>query len=163
MNLLPDLNAYITPNIVNTFSDIQQSRSRFQLENFVVNAHPTPEMQYHQIVIEIQSLYYTIKEVSLQLQKTEIEIERLRNTGDPIDELEAQIKELGIEQTRVVGVGAFRELEILLDLKSNYPEYTRNDIEHGQAEYWKLRLTEQGMDPNQQAINQMNKKLKVIK
>ena len=86
----------------------------------------------------------------------------MRNTGDEIDELEAQIKELGIEQTRVVGVGAFRELEILLDLKNNYPEYTRNDIELGQAEYWKLRLAEQSIDSNQQAINQINKKQKEI-
>ena len=162
MNLLPDVNKYITFDIIETFAEVHQPRSRFQLENFVVEAHPTPEMQYHQIITEIQSLYYTIKEVSLQLQKTEIEIKRLRNTGDEIDELEAQIKEPGIEQTRVVGVGAFRELEILLDLKNNYPEYTRNDIELGQAEYWKLRLAEQSIDSNQQAINQINKKQKEI-
>lgn len=163
MNLLPDIDKYFEPNIIKTFEEVQQPRSRFQLENFVVNAHATPEMQYYQIITEIQSLYYTIKTVSLELQKTEIEIKRLRETGDKIDELEAQIKELGIEQTRVVGVGAFRELDVLLELKSRYPEYTRNEIEANQGEYWQLRLEAQQLDPNQQAINQTQQKQKELK
>jgi len=163
MSLLPDINKYFTPEIVATFAEVHQPRSRFQLENFVVNAHPTSEMQYYQIITEIQALYYTIKEVSLELQKRQIEIDRLRQTGDEIDEIEAQIKELGIEQTKVVGVGAFRELEILLELKSQYPEYTRSQIEQGQDKYWDLRLTQQTIDPNQQAINQTKSRLRQIK
>lgn len=163
MSLLPDLNKYFTPEIVATFAEVHQPRSRFQLENFVVQSHTTPEMQYYQIITEIQALYYTIKQVSLELQKTQIEIDRLRQTGDEIDEIEAQIKELGIEQTKVVGVGAFRELEILLQLKTQYPEYTRNEIEKNQSQYWELRLEQQNIAPNQQAINQTKKGLRQIK
>jgi hypothetical protein len=163
MSLLPDLNKYFTPEIVATFAEVQQPRSRFQLENFVVLSQATPEMQYYQIITEIQALYYTIRQVSLQLQKSQIEIDRLRQTGDEIDEIEAQIKELGIEQTKVVGVGAFRELEILLQLKNKYPEYTRNEIEQGQGKYWELRLEQQNIQPNQQAINQTKKGLRQIK
>lgn len=163
MSLLPDLNKYFTPEIVATFAEVQQPRSRFQLENFVVLSQPTPEMQYYQIITEIQALYYTIRQVSLQLQKSQIEIDRLRQTGDEIDEIEAQIKELGIEQTKVVGVGAFRELEILLQLKNKYPEYTRNEIEQGQGKYWELRLEQQNIQPNQQAINQTKQGLRQIK
>jgi hypothetical protein len=163
MSLLPDLNKYFTPEIVATFAEVHQPRSRFQLENFVVLSHATPEMQYYQIITEIQALYYTIKQVSLELQKTQIEIDRLRQTGDEIDEIEAQIKELGIEQTKVVGVGAFRELEILLQLKTEYPNYTRNEIEQGQGQYWQLRLDQQNIAPNQQAINQAKKGLRQIK
>jgi hypothetical protein len=159
MSYLPDIKKYISDEIVSTFAEVHQPRSRFQLENFVVNAHPTPEMQYHQIITEIQALYYTIKQVTLELQKTEIEIKRLRETGDEVDEIDAQIKELGIEQTRVVGVGAFRELEVLLDLKSKYPEYTRSEIENGQLEYWQARLELQQMPANQQAIAQIQTKL----
>ena len=163
MSLLPDVTEYFTPSIIATFAEVHQPRSRFQIEKFVVGSHATPEMQYYQIITEIQALYYTIKEVTLQLKKTEIEIKKLRETGDEVDEIDAQIKELGIEQTRVVGVGAFRELEILLELKSQYPEYTRNEIESDQNKYWKLRLTAQSIDPNQQAINQTKKGLKQIK
>jgi hypothetical protein len=86
-----------------------------------------------------------------------------RLPGDEIDEIEAQIKELGIEQTKVVGVGALRELEILLELKNQYAEYTRNEIEQGQEKYWDLRLNQQTIDPNQQAINQTKSRLRQIK
>jgi len=163
MSLLPDVSKYFTPEIVATFAEVHQPRSRFQLEKFVVNAHPTAQMQYHQIITEIQALYYTIKQVSLELEKTRIQIKRLRATGDEIDEIEAQIKELGIEQTQVVGVGAFRELEILLELKSQYPDYTREQIEQDQSEYWELRLQAQNIPPNQQAIEQTKKGLRSIK
>lgn len=162
MNLLPDISKIVESSIVENFAEIHQPRSNFQLEKFVVNAHPTRQMQYHQIITEIQALYYTIKNVSLELQKTEIQIARLRSSGDDIDEIEAQIKELQIEQTRIVGVGAFRELDTLLRLKSNYPEYTRNEIEENQQEYWQLRLEQQQVNPNQQAINQIYTKSKEI-
>jgi hypothetical protein len=163
MKNLPDITTYFTPEIVATFAEVHQPRSTFQLERFVIGQHDTDEMQYVQCVTEIQALYYTIKEVSLSLQITEIEITRLRATGDEIDELNAQIKELGIEQTRVVGVGAFRELKVLLDLLKNFPAYTREEIEEGQLEYWTKRLNRQErVSPNQQAIEQAKTKLKEI-
>ncbi len=163
MNNLTDIAKYFTPEIVATFAEVQQPRSRFQLERFVVGAQDTPEMQYYQCVTEIQSLYYTLKEVALKIKKNEIEIEKLRATKDEVDEIEAQIKELQLEQTKVVAVGAIRELEILLDIKSQYPEYTRRDIENGQNEYWSKRLERQNIPPNQQAIEQARTKLKEIK
>jgi len=143
MTMLPDITKYFTPEIIATFAEVQQSRSEFQLEKFVINAHDTDEMRYYQCILEIQQLYYTIKQVTLELKKTEIEIQRLRATGDEIDEIDAQIKELGIEQTKVVGVGAFRELEILLKLKDTFPAYTRKEIENAQPDYWNKRLTRQ--------------------
>lgn len=163
MKNLPDITKYFTPEIVATFATVHQPRSNFQLEKFVIGAHDTDEMRYYQCVTEIQQLYYTIKQVSLQLEKTNIEINRLRATGDDIDEIEAQIKELGMEQTKVVAVGAFRELETLLKIKSQFPEYDRNDIELNQPEYWTKRLDRQNTPPNQQAIEQTKTKLKEIK
>jgi formamidopyrimidine-DNA glycosylase len=143
MNNLPDIKTYITNDIVDLFNEVQQPRSRFQIEKFVVNAHDTDPMRYVQTLNEIQSLYYTIKTVALELKKTEIEIDRLKATGDEIDAIDAEIKELGLEQTRVVGVGAFRELEILVDILKAFPRYTREDIENDQLEYWQKRLDKQ--------------------
>lgn len=140
---LSNIGDYFTPEIVATFAEINQPRSRFQLEKFVVGQHDTPEMQYQQCVLEIQQLYYTIKSAGIELKKTEIEINRLRATGDEIDELSAQIKELSIEQTRVVAVGAFRELNTLLDILKRYPVYKREDIEVNQPDYWNRRLNRQ--------------------
>jgi hypothetical protein len=138
-----DISKYFNPDIVSRFAEVQQSRSAFQIEKFVVGQHDTPEMQYYQCVLEIQSLYYTIKEVILEMEIAELEITKLRTSQDPIDELKAQIKELGLEKTKVVGVGAFRELEILLSILNNYPRYSREDIEIAQPTYWNNRLERQ--------------------
>ena len=139
---LPDVEERYTPDILLAMAEIQQARSNFQLEKFVVNQHDTDEMRYVQTVIELQQLYYTIKTVSLEMKKTEIEINRLRETEDEIDELDAQIKELGLEQTRLVGIGAFRELDQLLNIYNSFEhKYTREEIEAAQPEYWNKRLS----------------------
>jgi len=144
MELLPDITEKFTPDILLAMAEVQQSRSDFQLEKFVVNQHDTDEMRYQQCVIELQSLYYTIKTVSLEMKKTEIEINKLRETGDEIDEIDAQIKELGLEQTRLVGIGAFRELDMLMNIYNSFEhKYTRQEIEAAQPDYWNKRLSRQ--------------------
>ena len=141
---LPSIEDKYTPEILLAMAEIQQSRSNFQLEKFVVNQHDTDEMRYMQTVIELQQLYYTIKTVSLEMKKTEIEIARLRGTGDEVDEIDAQIKELGLEQTRLVGIGAFRELDTLLAIYNSFEhKYTREEIEAAQPDYWNKRLNRQ--------------------
>ena len=57
-------------------AESQQGRSNFQIQKFVVGQHETKEMQYIQTLNELQSLYYTLKRVSLEIKKSEIEIER---------------------------------------------------------------------------------------
>jgi hypothetical protein len=144
MELLPDITEKFTPDILLAMAEVQQSRSDFQLEKFVVNQHDTDEMRYQQTVIELQQLYYTIKTVSLEMKKTEIEINKLRETGDEIDEIDAQIKELSLEQTRLVGIGAFRELDMLMNIYNSFEhKYTRQEIEAAQPDYWNKRLSRQ--------------------
>lgn len=146
MELLPfdKVTEKFTPEILLAMGEVQQSRSNFQIEKFVVNQHDTPEMQYVQTLIELQQLYYTVKSVSLQMKKAEIEIARKRATGDEVDEIEAQIQELGLEQTRLVGIGTFREMEKLLDIYNSFEhKYTREEIEAAQPDYWNKRLSRQ--------------------
>jgi len=124
--------------------EIQKPRSRFQMEKFVVGQHDTPEQQYKQTLLEIQSLIYTIKVSKLELKKSQITIDRLRATGDPIDEIDAQIKEIGLEQTNLVMVGAERELKDLVEIWESFEhKYTYEELEDLQPEYWKARLTRQ--------------------
>jgi anion-transporting ArsA/GET3 family ATPase len=144
MELLPEITEKFTPDLLLSMAEIQQSRSDFQLEKFVVNQHDTEEMRYLQTVIELQHLYYTIKTVSLEMKKTEVEIKRLRETEDEIDEIDAQLKELGLEQTRLVGIGAFRELDSLMAIYNSFEhKYTRAEIEAAQPDYWNKRLSRQ--------------------
>ena len=144
MELLPDITKRLDATVLLAMAEIQQSRSPFQLEKFVINQHSTPEMQYSQCVTEIQALYYTIKTVTLDMQISEIKMKRLLETGDEIDNLEAQKIELGLEQTRLVGIGAFRELDTLVNIFESFPkQFTRKEIDEAQPEYWANRLDRQ--------------------
>jgi hypothetical protein len=93
MEHLPDITDSFTPDILLAIAEVQEPRTPFQISNFVVGQHDTKEMQYYQTVIELQQLYYTIRTVTLEMKKTEIEIKRLRETGDEIDDLETILKD----------------------------------------------------------------------
>jgi predicted transcriptional regulator len=123
-------------------AEVQQPRSRFQLERFVLGQHATPEMQYYQTVIELQDMIYKYKLAQIAVKKTEAKIAKLRSTGDEIDELKAQEKELGLVQTRFTMLGAERELKHLVEIFDSFThKYTRDEIEAAQPDYWQSRLT----------------------
>jgi len=123
-------------------AEVQQPRSRFQLERFVLGQHATPEMQYYQTVIELQDMIYKYKQAQIALKITEAKITKLRSTGDEIDELKAQERELGLAQTRFTMIGAEREIKDLLEIWDSFEhKYTRAEIEIAQPEYWQARLT----------------------
>lgn len=119
------------------------SRSRYQLENFVINQHDTKPMQYRQILIEAQQLAYNIAMAECDIRKKEIEISRLENSEDEIQRIEAEEKRLGIIMTSHVIAGARLELEWLQEMASKTGQYTTAEIEADQPEYWRLRLQRQ--------------------
>lgn len=146
IELFNNIEEKYTPDILESISEVQQARSNFQIEKFVVGQHDTKEMQYYQTVIELQNLYYTLKTVALEIKKTEIKIEKLKKSGDEIDEIDAQIMEIGLEQTRLVGKGTIRELDRLLKIYNSFEhKYSRDEIEQGQIEYWEKRLNRQAV------------------
>ena len=130
-------------NIHEAITEIQQPRSRFQLEHFVIGQHDTPEMRYYQLCLELQDTGYKLRIAKLGVRKAEIEITRLLETGDELDAIEAEEKQVGLEQTQIVMKGAERELAILTDLFDESQKFTRAEIEHAQPEYWEKRLTRQ--------------------
>jgi hypothetical protein len=143
---MENLPAIIEPShpIFLALADIQKPRSRFQLERFVVGQHDTDEQQYRQTLIEIQSLFYTLRVVQLELRKKEIEIARLESTGDEIDSIDAEIKKIGTEQTRLTMIGAERELKDLVEMWESFEhKYTHEEMEELQPQYWSARLTRQ--------------------
>ena len=130
-------------NIHDAIAEIQQPRSRFQLIHFVIGQHDTPEMQFYQLCIELQDMGYKLRMAQIGVRKAEVEIRRLSETGDELDALEAEEKQVDLEQTLIVMRGAERELAILTDLFDESQKFTRDEIEHAQPEYWQLRLTRQ--------------------
>lgn len=124
-----------------SFIECSMPRTSYQLEKFVVGQHDTPEMRFVQVCRELEALYYTLKEVGLQVKKNELEIIKLRETNDPIDAIDADIKELHLEKTRLVGIGARRELDALINIYDAMPHFTREQIDISQPDYWQLRLS----------------------
>jgi len=123
--------------IEKAIAEVQQPRSRFQLERFVLGQHATQEMRYYQTVIELQDMIYKYK-----LAQIAVKIAKLRSTGDEIDLLKAQEQELGLAQTRFTMLGAERELGHLVDIWNGFDhKFTRAEIEQAQPDYWQARLT----------------------
>jgi hypothetical protein len=128
--------------IEKAIAEVQQPRSRFQLEHFVLGQHATNEMRYYQTVIELQDAIYKYKLAVLNIKKAEIKITKLRQTGEQLDELKAQERELGLEQTKLAMAGAKREMEHLVEIFESFEhKYTRAEIEAAQPDYWQARLT----------------------
>jgi hypothetical protein len=128
--------------IEKAIAEVQQPRSRFQLERFVLGQHATPEMQYYQTCIELQDAIYKYKLAVINVKKASLKIAKLRATGDELDELKAQEVELGLTQTQLAMAGAKREMEHLAEIWSSFEQkYTRQEIEAAQPDYWQARLT----------------------
>jgi hypothetical protein len=128
--------------IEKAIAEVQQPRSRFQLERFVLGQHATTEMKYYQVCLELQDMIYKYKLAEINTKKTNLKIDRLRATGDELDELKAQEIELGLQNSKYAVIGAQRELAHLIDIwKSFENKYTRDQIEAAQPEYWQARLS----------------------
>lgn len=119
------------------------SRSKYQLEKFVIGQHDTLAMQWKQIVLEAQELFYNIKSAEISLKKIEIEISRLLESDDEIDLLEAEKKHLDMLYTKRILNGAKIELKFLEEIAKDIGPHTFEDIEQNQEEYWRLRLQKQ--------------------
>jgi len=130
-------------DIHEAIAEVQQPRSRYQLVHFVIGQHDTPEMRFYQLCLELQDMGYKLRVAQLGVRKAEVEIARLEATGDDLDAIEAEEKQVGLEQTRIVMRGAEREIAILTDLFDESQKFTRDEIEHAQPEYWQKRLTRQ--------------------
>jgi len=130
-------------NITDAIAEVQQQRSRFQLVHFVIGQHDTPEMRFYQLCLELQDMGYKLRLAALGVRKAEIKIARLIATGDELDAIEAEEKQVDLEQTRIVMAGAEREVAVLTDLFDESQKFTRDEIEHAQPEYWQKRLTRQ--------------------
>jgi len=128
--------------IEQAIAEVQQPRSRFQLERFVLGQHATSEMKYYQTVIELQDSIYKYKLAQINVKKSELKIARLRSTGDELDELKAQELELGLAQTQFAMLGAEREMKHLVEIWDSFEQkYTRDQIEAAQPDYWQARLS----------------------
>lgn len=131
-------------DILDAIEEIIQSRSRYQLERFVLGQHDTVEKAYQQICLELRGAIFSYKRIALRRKQIEIEIHRLKESDDEIDHIEAEIKELDLQEGELSERGTLRELEHLIDLFDQFPhKFTYEEFEKAEPLYWQSRLTRQ--------------------
>lgn len=130
-----------------TDTTIVPSRTRYQIEHFVIGQHDTAPMRWRQLLIEAQDMAYKIRMAELDCEKKLIEIDRLLATGDEIDAIEAEEKRMGLILTERTLEGARLEFSWLQEIAEQVGPYTLEDIENNQLDYWSRRLNRQaGLD-----------------
>ena len=130
-------------NIDEAIAEIQQPRSRYQIIRFVLGQHDTPEMQFYQLCLELGSMRHTMEHTLNIVKQQKVKIKRLLAEGDELSDLEAEELQIGLDQTMLSMKGAEREIAILEDLFHSCTDFTRDEIEHAQPDYWEKRLTRQ--------------------
>lgn len=120
--------------LYDSFLNNLQGRSQYQLDNFVVGMHMTPERQYSQISIELQHKYYNIRRADINRRKMLKDIEK------ETDEFKLEEMQLDLEQMDIAIIGALREFDHLYKLYQQYPKYTAEQIEAAEHKYWIERL-----------------------
>ena len=126
------------------FNAIQQPRTSYVLERFVVGQHDTDTQRYAQCVLEMQIKYDNLRRAKLNKRKLEIKIAELEKTGSEGDQIDADLIKIDLEEQDRAVLGAIREFEALYKIWSRFSKrYTREEIDANQEEYWKLRLQRQ--------------------
>ena len=122
---------------------VQQPRSRYQLERFVIGQHDTVEMQFYQCVIELNDMLHKYKLAEVNKVRMEREIARLEKSDD--EDADLDLREKQIEYQHFLGVmsGGEREIICLLDMYEQIQHFSRDEIDHAQPEYWEKRLGRQ--------------------
>jgi len=129
-----------SPQLLAAFAEVQQPRSRYALENFVIGQKITPEAQYAQCVLEAQIKWDNIRLGRLEMERIDLEIAAVTTPGR-LGEIEREKKQIEKEQTERAMLGAERELECLCDIFEQFPEkFSHFQLQVAQAEEHRQRL-----------------------
>lgn len=128
--------------LLDALNAIQQPRSDYQIEHFVVGQHDTEAMRYHQCVLEMQIKYDSIRLAQLDIELMHLDIEECDDS--PRGRIGARKKRIGLESTERALLGAIREFTCLYKMfKSFGRTYTYEEIQADQIAYWHKRAIRQ--------------------
>jgi len=137
----------VSDELLQAFKEIQQPRTNYQLEKFVVGKYETPEQQYFHCVLELQLKYNSLRKAKIHLEKTNYLIEKYKKEeaeGNKLSEFKRREREIDKETAELAVLGALREFETLYKIwKSFDKNYTREEMDKAQPLYWQRRLTGQ--------------------
>lgn len=119
------------------FHAINQSRTNFQLENFVVGQHDTPTRQFQQCIMELQVKTFNLRRQMIEKRKL---LKKIDTETDP-DEKELLL--ISMEELELGLESQVREWNTLYAIFQSMPKFTYEEIQAGEEEYWGLRLARQ--------------------
>jgi len=133
-----------TSEIQNALLAIQQPRTDFELEHFVVGQHDTEPRRFAQCVLEMQLKIHAIRRAQVNSRKKTRELERLLSDGSPDSVDDAEMLRIDLEEQSLAIIGAQRELSSLLKLFRRFSRsYSRDELNASEQAYWTLRLYRQ--------------------
>ena len=142
----------IIKEVETAFFDIPFGNSKFQTENFIVNAQYTPERAYRSIGLAITSKIQSLKETYYNRRKEDIDIEELKEKIGNIDTNKWDRKrfEVDLDQkldkrtnTNKLINDAMNELSVLYSIFKQLPRYTREEFEAGEKKHFGIKLLKQ--------------------
>ena len=104
-----------------------------------------PGRQRQQAVLELQIKMFNIRRAQLEEKRMKIQRQRFMETGDELDKVEAEKIEVDLAELRLSRMGAIREANALLKILDTLPEYTYEQLQQEEAEYWQRRLSRQAL------------------
>lgn len=154
MNEISEL-PQLDDELIKAFDEIQMARTPYQLEHFVIGQHDTEEQRYAQCVLELQIKYDTIKRAILGREKLHLEKIKIDNESKEFSQknnqidarikaIDAENKQLDIDEQDRAMKGALREFRALYCIFKTFKKnYTRDDLDKSQPDYWNKRLVRQ--------------------
>jgi hypothetical protein len=134
---------------------IQQPRSDFALEHFVVNQHDTLGHRWSQAVLEFQIKAFNAERIAIDMRLKMLEIQDLvakhvRGRAAEKRDLQIHKLQLDVAETNLVRLGNVREAETLFGIIRELEEkhggpWTRQQLETEEPVYWAKRLARQAM------------------
>lgn len=129
------------------FDAIQQPRSDYQIEKFVVGQYDSPERQYMQCVLELSIKHDNIRRALLERQRIGLDIEALgQRANDSRASLDLLERQYDLENTDRAILGALREFDVLFAIYESLPKFTHEQLQAAEADYWQRRLRRQAND-----------------
>lgn len=128
--------------------ELQQNRSNYTLEKFVVCQHDTLGRQRKQVLDELMGILEGLNQCVVAYELAQIDIEELQ---EPVknkfekrrNEIKLREKERELRFIELRITGLLREGNYLLSLLEKIPKYTREELEEEEPEYWEKRLSRQ--------------------
>ena len=153
------MNEITTANVPDVLSEIEQAffdipfeNSKFQTENFVLNAQLTPERAYRALGLRMHNRLRALREAQFSLMREAVDIDELQEKIDnPYTSVwDRRRAKIDIQQklanrpfTDKLVNDAIAELNVLYAHFKALPRYTREEFEAGERQHFELRLTRQ--------------------